>query len=151
MAENEEINDCIEERISVPIIVPASSLSFEPLCKLNEDKSQKDLQPSDFALLCVTIALLCVTFQSTENRGARIHCYKCSDSEPQESAPAHNKDVRQCRNNIPRLSGPVRSAVNYPAGSIFSSDIAELSPLSYFSIYRDVHMNIARYVFRCMK
>lgn len=86
MTENEEINDCIEERISVPIIVPASSLSFEPLCKLNEDKSQKDLQPSDFALLCVTIALLCVTFHSDENRGARIHCYKCGDREPKELA-----------------------------------------------------------------
>lgn len=101
MTENEENNDCIEERISVPIIVPASSLSFEPLCKLNEDKSQKDLQPSDFALLCVTIALLCVTFHSAKNRGARIHCYKCGDSEPQELVPAHDKDVRQCRNNMP--------------------------------------------------
>lgn len=134
MTENEEINDCIEERISVPIIVPASSLSFEPLCKLNEDKSQKDLQPSDFALLCVTIALLCVTFQSAVNRGARILCYKCGDSDPQESAPAHDKDVTQCRNNMPRPSGLVRSAVNYPADSIFSSVIAGLFPLSFSSI-----------------
>lgn len=134
MTGNEEINDCIEERISVPIIVPASSLSFEPLCKLNEDKSQKDLQPSDFALLCVTIALLCVTFLSAVNRGALILCYKCGDSEPQESAPAHDKDVRQCRNNMPRPSGPVRSAVNYPADSIFSSVIAGLFPLSFSSI-----------------
>lgn len=134
MTGNEEINDCIEERISVPIIVPALSLSFEPLCKLNEDKSQKDLQLSDFALLCVTIALLCVTFQSVVNRDARIHCYKCGDSEPQDSAPAHDKDVRQCRNNMPRPSGLARSAMNYPAGSIFSSDITGLFPLSYFSI-----------------
>lgn len=134
MAENEEINDCIEERISVPIIVPASSLSFEPLCKLNEDKSQKDLQPSDFALLCVTIALLCVTFQSAANRGIRIHCYKCSDSKPQESASAHDKDVRQCRNNIPRPSGPARLAMNYFAGSIYSSVEAGWFTLSFFSI-----------------
>lgn len=131
MTENEEINDCIEERISVPIIVPASSLSFEPLCKFNEDKSQKDLQPSDFALLCVTIALLCVTFHSAVNRGALILCYKCGDSEPQESAPAHDKDVRQCRNNMPRPSGPVRSAVNYLPDSIFSSVTAGLFPLSF--------------------
>lgn len=134
MTEKEEINDCIEGRISVPIIIPASSLSFEPLCKLNEDKSQKDLQPSDFALLCVTIALLCVTFRSAVNRGARIHCYKCGDSDSPESGPAHDKDVRQCRNIIPRPSGPVRSAMNYPAGSIFSSDIAGLFPLSFSSI-----------------
>lgn len=134
MTGNEEINDCIEERISVPIIVPASSLSFEPLCKLNEDKSQKDLQPSDFALLCVTIALLCVTFHSAENRGAGIHCYKCGDSEPQESAPAHDKDVRQCRNNMPRPSGPARSAMNYSDGSLYSSVITGLFPLSFSSI-----------------
>lgn len=87
-----------------------------------------------FALLCVTIALLCVTFHSAENRRTRIHCYKCGDSEPQESAPAHDKDVRQCRNNIPRPPGPARSAMNYPADSIFSSVIAGLFPLSYFSI-----------------
>ena len=83
MKEHEENNECIEEGTSVPVITLTSSLSFEPLCKLNEDKSQKDLQPSDFALLCVTIALLCVTFHSAENRDARIHCYKCGDSEPQ--------------------------------------------------------------------
>lgn len=151
MTENEEINDCIEERISVPIIVLASSLSFESLCKLNEDKSQKDLQPSDFALLCVTIALLCVTFHSAENRDARIHCYKCGDSEPQEPAPAHDKDVRQYRNNKPRPSGPVRSAVNYPADSIFHPSYPDCSRCHFPQYHRDVHMNIARYVFRCMK
>lgn len=127
-------SDSVGERFDAPVFSISSLLSFEPLCKLNEDKSQKDLQPSDFALLCVTIALLCVTFHSAENRRTRIHCYKCGDSEPQESAPAHDKDVRQCRNNIPRPPGPARSAMNYPADSIFSSVIAGLFPLSYFSI-----------------
>ena len=132
MTEKEEINDCIEGRISVPIIIPASSLSFEPLCKLNEDKSQKDLQPSDFALLCVTIALLCVTFHSAVNRGAGIHCYKCGDSEPQESVPAHDKDVRQCRNNMPRPPGPARSAMNYSADSIFFIRHSRIVPAVIF-------------------
>ena len=127
-------SDSVGERFDAPVFSISSLLSFEPLCKLNEDKSQKDLQPSDFALLCVTIALLCVTFLSAVNRGALILCYKCGDSEPQESAPAHDKDVRQCRNNMPRPSGPVRSAVNYPADPIFSSVIAGLFPLSFSSI-----------------
>ena len=127
MTENEEINDCIEERISVPIIVPASSLSFEPLCKLNEDKSQKDLQPSDFALLCVT-------FHSAVNQGALILCYKCGDSEPQESVPAHDKDVRQCRNNMPTTVRTGTVSHELPAGSIYSSVIAGLFPLSFSSI-----------------
>ena len=127
-------SDSVGERFDAPVFSISSLLSFEPLCKLNEDKSQKDLPPPDFALLCVMIALLCVTFHSAENRGVRIHCYKCGDSEPQESVPAHDKDVRECRNNIPRPSGPVRSAENYSAGSIYSSVIAGLFPLSFSSI-----------------
>ena len=134
MKEHEENNECIEEGTSVPVITLTSSLSFEPLCKLNEDKSQKDLQPSDFALLCVTIALLCVTFLSVVNRGARIHCYKCGDGDSPESAPAHDKDVGSCRNHIPRPSGPARSAVNPPADSKYSSVIAGFFPLSFSSL-----------------
>ena len=75
IGECREVTDSVCEWNNVHVVTFTSALSFEPLCKLNDGNSQKDLQLFDFALLCVTIALLCVTFLFQGNNIIISRCY----------------------------------------------------------------------------
>lgn len=72
---NDAFDSNVRYGVHAPVVSGTSALSSEPLCKLNDGNSQKDLQHIDFALLCTTIALLCVTFLSTANH---LHAPDCS-------------------------------------------------------------------------
>lgn len=71
---NDAVDSHFHDGVHVPVVFGTSALSYEQLCKLNDDNSQKDLQHIDFAPLCVTIALLCATFSLLLNLGLYTEC-----------------------------------------------------------------------------
>ena len=71
---NDAVDSHFHDGVHVPVVFGTSALSYEQLCKLNDDNSQKDLQHIDFALLCVIIALLCATFSLLINLGLYTEC-----------------------------------------------------------------------------
>ncbi len=78
-------DNTVYERADALVVIVTSALSFEPLCKLNDSNSQKDLQHIDFAALCRMIAVLCRTFLFAKNRQAYPFCYIGSDNATQDS------------------------------------------------------------------
>lgn len=95
-------DNTVYERADALVVIVTSALSFEPLCKLNDSNSQKDLQHIDFALLCLMIALLCATFHIATNQWCQPLCYIDTDNATQDftlTAIFRRTIIRQRWNN----------------------------------------------------